>query len=208
MTSATSKAPKPTRLLQSVPATIYERLIMRYPYETDGNFAHAFHEAAMRLASTYKGKPEDDLMLLPFLTLFRQAFELELKELARYLAAQRSKYFESSNADLHHVEVDRRLKDEIGHNLHRLMNEVTIHWNSLKFTERFPATVEKVVLMIHDADRSGTSFRYAKGLPDVEERADFPDLVAMLDEQFRLLGGAYDWAAAGFDAMPEPETYA
>jgi hypothetical protein len=67
---------EPTGLFAKVPTTEYNRLIVRYPYQNDSDYAMAYHEAGNRLASTYKGQPIDDTMLLPFLNLCRQAFEL------------------------------------------------------------------------------------------------------------------------------------
>ena len=199
--------PKPTRLLGAVPSTTYERLIVRYPYQSDGDQAIAYHGAALRLAQSYRGQPVDDTMLLPFLMLFRQAFELELKELIRFLAAKRRTYYDAASVPTGR-ELDELLRsNKVGHNLHRLMNLAKSHWGAFEMPEAFPPVVEQVVLKIHDADPFGTAFRYAGGLPDVQENADFPNLVKSLDEAYEMLEAAYSYADALFDAMPDPSEF-
>jgi hypothetical protein len=81
-----SKRTSPVKLFESVPNTDYGRLIVRYPFQDDAVFAFSYKESADRLASTFKGDAPDDLMLLPFLTLYRQAYELQLKVIVHFLA--------------------------------------------------------------------------------------------------------------------------
>jgi len=89
---------KPLRLLQAVPNRVYNRLIARYPYRTDRDYAFFYHEAANRLASTYTGKTIDDTILIPFLMLYRHAFELQLKNCIRYLAGNRCRQIISTRS--------------------------------------------------------------------------------------------------------------
>lgn len=88
---------EPTALFAKVPGKEYGRLIFRYPYHNDSMLAMSYHEAATRLAGTFEGQPIDDTMLLPFLTLYRQAIELRLKETIRDLAALRRRFHDPSN---------------------------------------------------------------------------------------------------------------
>lgn len=192
---------KPLRLLGSVPNKVQRRLIVRYPYQTDRNYAYAYHFAARRLAATFGGEPQDDLILLPFLTLYRQAFELELKNLIRFLVDVRMTYVEGSTPELEKAASNDRLKG-LGHNLHKLLNEAKKHYDSLKLREPFPAEVETLVGMLHEADGSGTAFRYAGQLPDVQEYADFPDLAALLDQQYDNLAVITDYVDGLYSASP------
>ena len=89
-----SKKETPIRLLTSVPNKDYSRLVVRYPYQTNDQCAHAYHFAANRLASTFGGEPIDDQLLLPFLTLYRHAFELQLKNTICSLVGLRANYLE------------------------------------------------------------------------------------------------------------------
>ncbi|PQM73915.1 hypothetical protein C5Y44_10655 [Corynebacterium sp. J010B-136] len=58
-------------------------LLVYSPGQSNKDYALAYHESAKRLAGTFKGQAGDDLILLPFLALYRQAFELQLKLLSR-----------------------------------------------------------------------------------------------------------------------------
>src|SRR5690349_9676010 len=51
--------------------------------------AIGYADAARRLSSSYRGEPWDDVMLLPFLFVWRQAIELQLKINIRGLATLR-----------------------------------------------------------------------------------------------------------------------
>jgi len=198
---------KPLRLLQAVPSKVYNRLIVRHPYKTDGDYAFFYHEAANRLASTYTGEPIDDTILIPFLMLYRQAFELKLKNFIRYLAGIRLRYDESANSELDPKTIDEKLRKELGHNLAKLLNELLKHYAFLDLPEGFPESVKKLVWMMHDADKHGTAFRYARQMPESQDSADFPDLVEMLDKEFRLLSAGEDWIDAIYSAAPDPEDF-
>lgn len=199
---AKDNGPKPLRLLASVPNKDYSRLVVRYPYQTDSQYAHAYHFAAQRLATTFGGQPEDDLLLLPFLTLYRQAFELQLKTTIRSLVGLRIRYIEGGTPELLRAVSEERFKNDLRHNLHRLLNEAKKQFDALNLPESFPKSVEAMVSKLHEADRAGTAFRYAGLLPDTQEYADFPDLAEMLDREFEILGSVLDYAEGSYDPMP------
>jgi hypothetical protein len=205
--SGPASSGKPLRLLQAVPNKLYKRLIVRYPYETDRDYAFFYHEAAHRLASTYKGEPIDDTILIPFLMLYRQAFELKLKNFVRYLASIRRRYHDPTNSELDFEAIKKRIRGELGHNLAKLLNELLKHYESLDLPEEFPEGTKRLVLMMHDADNRGTAFSYAGEMPESQDLADFPDLVEMLDEEFRLLSALEDWVDAIYSAAPEPDDF-
>jgi hypothetical protein len=193
------------KLFAKVPSTAYDRLIMRHRYEDDTQLAFSYHEAATRLASTYKGDPIDDRLLLPFLSLYRQAFELQMKETIREFASLRRRFHAGNTADVASKTIEDRLRHKIGHNLHGLLTELQKHYVALEIDGSFPKSTEKLLLLLHDADASGTAFRYTGGLPDTEDRLDFPDLVRLLDDEFRLLGGFRDYVTELYAAGPQPE---
>lgn len=196
-----------TALFAKVPGKEYGRLIFRYPYHNDSMLAMSYHEAATRLAGTFEGQPIDDTMLLPFLTLYRQAIELRLKETIRDLAALRRRFHDPSNPKLQPAAVEKRLRSPriLGHNLEALLNELLDRYNALEFDEQFPESARDLVMLLHEADTSGTAFRYSGQMPDIQEHLDFPDLVALLDGEFRLLGGIEDWITEMHAAGPQPE---
>ena len=55
---------------------------------------------------------------------------------------------------------EKRFKDDLGHNLYRLLNEAKKHFDALNLPESFPKSVEGMVAKLHEADRAGTAFRY------------------------------------------------
>ena len=197
-----SKNQTPLRLLTSVPSKDYSRLVVRYPYQTDAQYAHAYHFAAQRLATTFGGEPIDDLLLLPFLTLYRQAFELQLKNTIRSLVGLRIRYVEGRTAELLEAVSEERFRKELGHNLYKLLNEAKKHFTILDLPDAFPESVEQLIVKLHEADRAGTAFRYAGLLPETQEHADFPNLAAMLDREFEMLCVVTDYAEGLYEPMP------
>lgn len=184
-----------------MPNKVYSRLIVRYPYQTNRDYALSYRFAAKRLAETFTGDTIDDLILLPFLTLYRQAFELELKNLIQFLVSTRMTYVEGRTSELEQARSDERFK-ELGHNLHKLLNEAKKHYDALDLDESFPPEVEKLIAMLHEADKSGTAFRYAGQLPNTQEHADFPDLAALLDQQYDNLTVITDYVDGLYSAGP------
>lgn len=199
---ATDPPAKPLRLLTSVPNKVYDRLVVRYAFQTDRDYAAAYHFSAKRLAETFSGNPEDDFLLLPFLSLYRQAFELELKNTIKFLVKTRMVYVDGKTSELLDSIEEERIKQDFGHNLYKLLNEVKKHYDALDLPEAFPKDVEKLIIMLHDADVAGTAFRYAGQLPDVQEHADFPDLAALLDDQFTILSVVEDYVDGLYSAGP------
>lgn len=153
---------------------------------------------------TFGGNPTDDLILLPFLTLYRQAFELQLKNTIRALVTFRAMYHEGWTFELKKSISAERFRDSnhLGHNLYRLLAEAKKHFAALNLPEKFPKSLETIVLEFHEADKSGTAFRYAGYLPDTQEYTDFPDLVKKLDEVFDLLLAVVDYAEDHYKSMP------
>lgn len=199
---ATPSRDRPIRLLQSVPSKVYSRLVVRYPYQTDRDFALSYHFAAQRLAGTFTGNPEDDLILLPFLTLYRQAFELQLKNTIRSLVQTRIQYVDGRTSELVEAVSEERFRKHYGHNLERLLVEAQKHYTALDMTEPFPEEVVTLVIMLHEADRRGTAFRYSGELPITQEHSDFPELAALLDLQFQRLSVVQDYVDGCYEAGP------
>lgn len=178
------KKTNPTKLLSSSPAMAYRSQIVRYPYEDSGRVALSYRQAADRLASTFEGNPEDDSLLLPYLSLTRQAFELELKHLIATLASYRQVYVEGVTPELTLAQDPEHLRVTYGHNLHKLLTEVERQYAALKLPSVFPASIRKVIQAFHEDDKAGVAFRYAGQLPEVQEHADFPTLHKLLTEAY------------------------
>lgn len=199
---STPKQPKPTKLLSSAPAAAYRTQIVRYPYEDSGRVSYSFQYAADALATTFKGNPEDDSLLLPYLTLYRQAFELRLKHLIATLASYRQTYVEGVTPELTLAQDPEHLRATYGHNLHKLLNEVEKQYAALNLSSPFPPSVRKVIQAFHEDDKAGVAFRYAGQLPEVQEHADFPSLHKLLSENYDTLSLLEDYVDGTFSAGP------
>src|SRR5699024_7086875 len=157
-------------------------LVLYYPGQNNKDYALAYHESAMRLASTFKGHAGDDLILLPFLALYRQAFELQLKITIKDLVELRIKFGEGCAEALERDSSEESLK-RLGHNLYKLLNKVESHYEGLKLPQIFPESVKDMILKFHEADQNGTAFRYAGLLRGEEERIDFPEFADRLSRK-------------------------
>lgn len=197
-----NKKQTPLRLLTSVPNKDYSRLVVRYPYQTDDEYAHAYHFSAKRLATTFSGKPIDDWLLLPFLTLYRQAFELQLKNTIRSFVSLRIRYMEGRTSELLEALSEKQFKDNLGHRLYPLLNEAKKHFDALDLPDAFPKSIEGMIAKLHEADSAGTAFRYAGLLPESQEYADFPDLAAMLNQEFEMLCTVTSYAQGVYSPVP------
>jgi hypothetical protein len=127
----------------------------------------------------------------------------------RSFSSLRRRFHEPNNPDLDSEVIGKRLRNSrvLGHNLEALLVELLAHYHALEFQEEFPASTKELVELLDDADNSGTAFRYAGQLPDTQESLDFPDLVALLDNQFTMLGAVEDSITEMYAATPQPEEY-
>lgn len=181
-------------LLSHNPSSVYERRIVRQPHISDAALAVGFQETANRVAGAFTGTPYDDITFLPYLTLWRQAYELELKVLIRKLAASRRKHVQPNNKKLLPEVTNERIRRKHGHRMEPLLDEVLDHWTTLGLPT-FPPDVEEIVRDFHDADEYGTAFRYSgDDLPNSVDYVDFPDLHKLLGDRFNLLSAAGDVA--------------
>lgn len=201
------EAEEPIRLLHDVPSISYGDLIVRYPYQRDDDYAFAYHEAAKRLASTFRGEPIDDTILLPFLLLYRHAYELRLKHLIKFLARMRRRHREPENARLAPRTVENRLRRKHGHKLQPLLDEMLEHFNALELGEEFPSAVIATIGLLHEADSTGMRFRYARLFPETQEHTNFPALASLLDAQLTMLAVTEDYVEGLFDAVPDDSAY-
>lgn len=196
------------KLLEAVAATDstdYADLVVKAPYETDRNFAAHYAFAAKRLAGTFCGKPQDDMILLPFLTLYRQAYELALKSCLADFARWRRKWVDGGNPDLESSAVQDRIRTVHGHNFHKLSRELREHYDALDLGEEFPTDLAALIETWHLTDKPGTSFRYSTvNQPTETARIDFPVLAEMLDNGLRELWAVEDWVDDRMSAIPEP----
>lgn len=192
---------KPTAVMSNAPATTYSNLVVRYAHKSADDFAFFYAESAKRLAETFKGQPEDDTILLPFLYLYRQAVELRLKSHISSFAVTRMTYVDGVTPELKNRTDPEWLRRKYGHNLLRLLNQVKAQYEILS-DEPFPSDTEKFVLALHEDDEGGVSFRYAGNLPNIQETADFPKLAEWLETGYNDLSLLEDGIYGIYDAAP------
>lgn len=190
------------RLLRDHPVREHRNMVVLRSTQSGDDVALAYSESAQRLADTFKGRPIDDLILLPFLALYRQAYELELKNSIRFLATLRIKYVGGDSDHLRRLCSAKYLRETYGHNLAKLVREARHQFDELRLPEPYPSEVEEMVERLHEADRAGTAFRYAGELPAHEEHSHFPNLAARLSESFRALENTSSWAEYCYSETP------
>ena len=172
------------------PATHTAAMIVRYPHEGGDRIAFCFADAAERLASSFRGGPGDDALLMPFLYLYRHAIELDLKHAIRYAARLRRNNNEQDEK-LSPSAVNTRLKDRHKHRLMALVDELDAHLKALE-QQPLPADVRRLFTRISSSDPSGESFRYGSGLPEDQDSIDFPSLAAALKQAYSVCSAATD----------------
>jgi hypothetical protein len=126
-------------------------------------------------------------MLLPFLFLWRQALELQLKANIRDLATLRRQDGETNN-NLQSDFVDKRLKNprQVGHNLTRLIAEHDEH-NGVLGLQEIPTDITRTLELLTALDDGGTGFRYAGLLTAPSADLNFRTLAKSLHDAFALL---------------------
>src|SRR5690606_36031592 len=108
----TESAPRPS-IFELYPAETQGTLIVRWPGD-QRSVPDEFAEAANRLAVTFRGDPVDDLLLHPFLYLYRHAIETAMKELILDVAAYR-RLRGDSGSDVEHDAIVERHKRQVRH---------------------------------------------------------------------------------------------
>lgn len=164
----------------------------------NGRFvAVGYADAASRLEMSFQGEPWDDVMLLPFLFLWRQAIELQLKTNIRDLAKLRRRQGETEEW-LRSDVVDERLRNprKVGHDLAELIAEHDQH-NIALGLQAIPADVFRTLELFAALDNGGTGFRYAGVLKAPSADLNFRSLAESLDEAFKLLQVVIDAATSG-----------
>lgn len=177
-------------IFEVFPADKHDTLIMKWP-DHQRNIPHEFAWAAQRLTSTFRGVPEDDALLHPFLYLYRHAIETAIKELINEVAAFRRLKGERGE-DVDPAKIERHHRREARHDLAILLNDLNAQMSAAEFP-LLPGDVREALALLADADPKGNSFRFPTEYLDTN-RIDFSKLAAMFD-------GVYSMIAAGVDMV-------
>lgn len=172
-------------------------LVQLNPYEDMGNYASHYRHCADRLVESHQGNPQDDVILMPFLTLYRQAYELLLKDLTLCIAAHQRR-FGNPSLEYSKAAMETRIgPKDFGHKLKKSFAWVSHEIEQFKLSaENLPSELSKAVDLLHDIDPSGTNFRY----PDAALREPLNVDIYKLQS---VLGAGIDWLWAVYDHVDE-----
>lgn len=187
-----------TSLFTAHPATNHSDLIQYNEYTMNSHLvAIGYADAARRLRASYRAEPWDDVMLLPFMFVWRQAIELALKSNIRDLAELRRQAGDPDPV-LQAKTVAKRLRSprDLGHNLEKLIQELQSHIEALELQD-IPNDVLQTLRLLAALDNGGTGFRYAGVLAAPSADVNFTTLGSALDDAFRLLQVVVDAATYG-----------
>lgn len=182
-----------------------ETLVQLNPYEDMGYYASHYRHCADRLVNSHKANPEDDEILMPFLTLYRQAYELMLKDLALCIASHQRR-FGNLSSDYSKQAMEVRIgtgEKNFGHRINRSFKWVESELKILGLVDsNLPHELIKAVDLLHDIDPSGTNFRYPD--PELSEplNVDIYKLQSVLAKGFEWLSAVYDYADETLGAAP------
>lgn len=167
-------------------------LIVRYPFQDDSDVEYGFAEAARRLAQSFSGEPIDDVILMPFLFLWRHAIELSLKNQIRTAVTLR-KLNGEDDPSLNKDEVTARLTKT--HRIGQLAKELAGHFSHLDLPA-MPEETRRTLEWLVAADPAGLAFRYSGALPDTQDFIDFPKLSGSLEDTYNMVSAGKDvlWA--------------
>lgn len=187
-----------------------ESLVQLNPYEDMGYYSSHYRHSADRLVKTHQGDPEDDEILMPFLTLYRQAYELLLKDLALCIAAHQRR-FGNSSLEYSREAMEVRIgpgKKNFGHHLNRSFDWVSEELERLKLSnEELPPELAKAVDLLHDIDPSGTNFRYPDPMLNEPLNVDIHKLQSVLAIGLDWLWAVYDHTDEMMKAAPSISDY-
>lgn len=171
----------------------YNDLIYVRPNINESMLAYEFLDSASRLASTHRGKPEDDLIFHPYFLLFRHGVELLLKVAISEAANNKWKFVEPIDAKEAHVLLRAYLKDGIGHRLYKLYNFWKKYWKECEMVEELPACIEQLISVINQMDQTGQGFRYIEQSRTFEDRLSFTKLVEQNEKAVDEISNSVDF---------------
>lgn len=180
-------------IFESYPSQNYRDSVVHLAHLDLDGIELGYAEAAKRIARTVTGREAfDDLVLIPFMYLWRHAIELSLKNQIR-MAIEMKSWSDAAEASADLARLTPELQSK--HNLKVLFDElqVLLAWHGL---EKFPVQARKILVRLADSDSKGQAFRYAGKADNDQSYIDFTSLSSDLES-------AYDLIRAGADVLDE-----
>lgn len=196
--------PQTPKLFATYPAEDQTHLIMRWGSRTDERLSSEFADAANRLAASYTAEPVDDLILLPWLYLYRHAIELALKSGIVYAARLRKNNGEDDER-LAVENVAIRLETKHRHSVGALVHEANEHFEVLGL-QTIPKAANKTLQLLAEMDPRGEAFRYSGDLPATYDHINFEQLSQAMEHAYQMITagvGLLDSYAENQDAALE-----
>lgn len=185
-------------------------LVQLNPHEDMGYYASHYRRCADRLVKSHQGDPQDDEILMPFLTLYRQAYELLLKDLALCIAAHQRR-FGNPSSEYSREAMEARIghgNKNFGHKLNRSFDWVSRELEQLNLLEEeLPPELAKAVDLLHGIDPSGTNFRYPDPTLNEPLNVDIHKLQSVLATGIDWLWAVYDHTDETMGAAPSFSDY-
>ncbi|HBV09075.1 hypothetical protein ACFO7V_01675 [Glutamicibacter bergerei] len=177
------------RIFEMFPSQNYWDSVVHFAHLDLDAIELGYAEAAKRIANSVSGKEAyDDLVLIPFMFLWRHAIELSLKNQIREALTLKSwTDATGATADLQRLTPILNSK----HNLKVLFDELQdlFAWHNL---DKFPDEARKTLVWLADSDPTGQAFRYAGSADNDQSHVDFPGLSTGLESTYRLISAGAD----------------
>lgn len=194
MTNQTNIAPE---IFRKFPSTDPKTAVVHFARLELTGIELGYAAAARRIAKSVNGSEAlDDLVLIPFMYLWRHAIELTLKgQILHALKLRSVTDFDGAKAELERL--DGLLKRK--HNLQQLAQELAALFRFLGL-EPLPADTQRRLAWLAQSDQSGQAFRYAGEANNDQSYIDFPKLAEAVED-------IYEMVSSGADMMSEYEGY-
>jgi hypothetical protein len=130
--------------------------------EDDELLAMGFAEAGDLIVQSWTTEGPNDLPFVPFVYLYRHAFELVLKAAIRETAA-RLRVEHEADAEIDASDLNKRMtRKPLGHNLGGLLDLLVHLLARLSLEDELPDEVQETIRQLDSIDPSGEAFRYAE----------------------------------------------
>ena len=182
-------------IFRKFPSSNYKSSVVHHAHLNLEGIELGYAEAARRIANSMNGQGSfDDLVLIPFMFLWRHAIELTLKVQIRHALALRAwTDLEGASSEL------KRLESDLGsnHNLQKLSQELANQFSVLGLSS-LPAKTQKSLAWLAQSDPTGQAFRYAGNGDNDQSHIDFPALSKEIES-------VYEMVSIGADILSEYE---
>ncbi len=187
---------KAPRIFSHFSSNDFKNSVVHYAHLDLDSIEFGYATAAQRLGDTMNRHDSfDDLVLIPYMFLWRHAIELSLKNQLRFAIKLRAQ-IDVEDARLDYENVSQLLERK--HNLSSLFNRLKGQFQKLQLPWFDQEHVDAFHLLA-DSDTNGQSFRYAGTADNEQSHIDFGNLSDTLNKLYQHL-------SAGMDVLEERQS--